>query len=486
MSSHEDRLSILDHFFLSTEGPNTPMHMAVMLVLESGPLTCKPGEIDLGRLRAHVASRLHRVPRFRQRLSLTPLAGRMRWVDDTRFRLENHVRRVRLSTAGGERALKRGAAEVLSQPLDRRRPLWELWVLDGWSSERFAVVTKIHHCMADGVGGVEQLCALLSAAADEPAAPAPDWSPRRSPGLLDLLGEQASDLAQLGADAAGLLGAALSDPAVAAGRVRRGAQALAEGARSLVRPARLTPINREVGPDRRVEWLSTPLAELRLIKRRFGGTLNDVVLATVTGALRRYLSRRGMRFDRGEIRAAVPVSMRDPNSSWGNQVSVWFLPLPLEETDPQTRLTRIQEATARLKEDRNARELHSVLRLADVLGPTVPDAGAYFLRQLLPFNVIVTNVPGPQFPLFMNGARLEAAYPSVPLFENQGLGIALFSYDGLLFWGFLADPEIVPDLQEVAYAVAVSFCELLARAAGEEPVTLPGAEPDEVRVAAFA
>jgi diacylglycerol O-acyltransferase / wax synthase len=484
MTLHGNRLSILDHFFLSTEGPSTPMHIAVTLVFESGPLARKPGEIDLRALRTHVASRLHRAPRFRQHLSRTPLEGRMFWVDDTRFQLDRHVRPLRLPAGGGEKALKGAVAEILSQPLDHARPLWELWVVDGWSNERFAVVIKIHHCLADGVGALELLCTLLSPSADDPASDAPRWRPRRSPGLLDLLQEEVSDLAQLGADAAGILGAALLAPTATADRIQRGAQALIEGATSVLWPAQLTPINREVGPERRFEWLSIPLAELRLIKRRFGGTLNDIVLATVTGALRRYLPRRGMRFDRGEIRAAVPVSMRDLQSSSGNQVSVWLLPLPVDETDPQARLGRIQAATAGLKEGGNARELHSVLRLAEALGPTLAGAGAYFLRQHLPFNVIVTNVPGPQFPLYLSGARLAAVYPSVPLFENQGLGIALLSYDGMAFWGFLADPEIVPDLEEVVYAVAVSFCELLAHAAGEAPVKLP--EEDDVTVAASA
>ncbi len=467
MSHDQDRLSTLDSFFLAAEGPTTPMHIAATLVLEAGPLARGHGRVDVAALRSHVGSRLHRTPRYRQRLAQTPLAGRMLWIDDDAFDLTAHVRHLRLGRAGGERGLKEAVAEILSRPLDRSRPLWELWIVDGWDAGRFAVVTKVHHCMADGLGGVEQLCSLLSLSADEPADEPPAWEARRAPGLLGLLAEDISGITRFGDGALRMLETGLRDPSRASDAVQHGVRALSDTASSVLHPALRTPINRPIGAERQTEWLAMPLAELRLVKRRLGGTLNDVVLATVAGALRRYLARRGVRFEDGEIRAAVPVSMRDPQSSSGNQVSIWLLPLAVREDDPEARLARTREATASLKESGSARELYSLLPLADGLGSAVPEAGAFLLKRLLPFNVIVTNIPGPQFPLFLSGARLAAAYPAVPLFENQGLGIALFSYDGTLFWGFLAEPSVVPDLRELVYAIAASFCELLDRSAGE-------------------
>jgi WS/DGAT/MGAT family acyltransferase len=454
------------------------MHIAAMLVFEIGPVAEARGRVDVDALRAHVGSRLHRMPRYRQRLTRTPLAGGKLWVDDERFDVAAHVRHVRLSRAAGEKGVKAAAAEIISRTLDRSRPLWELWILDGWDAERFAVVTKIHHSMADGIGGVGQLVSLLSMSADEPADQAPEWQPRPAPGLLQLLGEDLSSIGGLGGDAAALVGSVLGDPLGAGGALQRGARALAETASSVVQPALGTPINRTIGAEREIEWLAMPLGELRLIKRRLGGTLNDVVLATVAGALRRYLSRRGVRFEDGEVRAAVPVSMRESESSWGNEVSIWLLPLPVAEQDPEARLTRTRGETARLKQSGNARDLYSLMPLADRVGSVVADAGAYLMKQVMPFNVIVTNVPGPQFPLFLKGARMTSAHPFVPLFENQGLGIALFSYDGTLFWGFLAEPSVV-DLPELVYAVAGSFCELLDRATGDavqESVAVAGEE----------
>jgi diacylglycerol O-acyltransferase / wax synthase len=244
---------------------------------------------------------------------------------------------------------------------------------------------------------------------------------------------------------------------------RHGAASLAETASTLLRPARKTSFNHAIGPERRFEWLAMSVDEVRVVQRHFGVTLNDVVLATVAGALRRYLSRRGAG-DGGELRAAVPVSIRDAASPLGNQASFWLLPLPVAERDPAARVAAVHSATMRLKQSAHARGLYGLLRLADDIAPAALDFGVRVLERLRPFNLIVTNVSGPRLPLYLNGARLLAAYPSVPLFESQGLGIALLSYDCRLHWGFLADPSVVPDLEELVYVIAVSFCELLERA----------------------
>jgi len=469
--SAAERLSCLDAFFLEAEHDNTHMHIGATLIFEAGRFRKRRqgnGGIDIDKIRAYVASRLHLIPRYRQRLARTPLEGRPIWIDDDHFDLQKHVLHSRLPKPGSERQLKDAVAEVLSEPLDRGRPLWQFWVLDGLQGGRFAVVTKLHHSMADGIGGVEQLCVLLTPSPDADDDSAPEWAPRPIPGTLELLAEEAVSATRSWVDSLATIGQSLRAPQQSWKQTWGSAVSLADAVRTTFASAAKTPFNRAIGSDRSVEWLRFDLDEVRRVKHALGGTLNDVVLATVAGALRRYFRNRQFSADSAEIRAAVPVSMRDGDCPSGNQVSIWFVPLPVEQGDATSRLCEIRSATERLKSSRHAQGLYSVLRLADFVTPALVRVGVRVVERFLPFNLIVTNVPGPKFPLYMGGARLLAAYPTVPLFEQQGLGIALFSYDGALFWGFLADPDVLPDLDEFAYAVTVSFCELLDRAAEGE------------------
>ncbi len=462
MAAFADPLSTLDALFLAAEHGHTPMHIGATLVFETGPYAAADGSLDVRRLRRHVAARLDRAPRLRQRLVRTPLEGRMLWVDDERFDLEAHVRPLRIRGRASERNWKQAVGEVLARPLDLGRPPWELWILDGSEADRFTIVLKMHHCMADGESGLAQLRALLDVTADQRTEPIAPWTPRPAPTSFDLWIDDLSASARRAGTALALATAPLRAPRESWMAVRDGAATLAETASTLLRPARKTSFNQAIGPERRFEWLAMSVDEVRVIQRHFGVTLNDVVLATVAGALRRYLPRRGADADGDvELRAAVPVSMRDAASPFGNQASFWLLPLPVGERDPAARVAAVHSATMRLKQSARARGLYGLLRLADDIAPAALDFGVRVLERLRPFNLIVTNVCGPRLPLYLNGARLLAAYPSVPLFETQGLGIALLSYDGRLHWGFLADPSVVPDLEELVYVIAVSFCELL-------------------------
>jgi WS/DGAT/MGAT family acyltransferase len=463
--STAERLSCLDAFFLEAEHDNVHMHIGATLVFEAGRFHKRGGGVDIDKIRSYVGSRLHLIPRYRQRLARTPLEGRPIWIDDESFDLQNHVLYSRLPRPGNERQLKHAVAELLSQPLDRGRPLWQLCVLDGLEHGRFAVVSKLHHSMADGIGGVEQLSALLSPSPDRDDQAAPGWIPRPSPGTLELLADEAVSATRSWVEALGTIGQVLREPRQSWQQTWGSAISLTDALTTALAPATKTPFNRPISPARRVEWLRFDLEEVLRVKRTLGGTLNDVVLATVAGALRRYFRVRRFAADSADIRAAVPVSMRDADCPSGNQVSIWFVPLPVDESDATSRLSDVRIATTRLKASDHAHGLYSFIRLADLIIPALVRAGIRAVERLLPFNLIVTNVPGPQFPLYMSGSRLLAAYPTVPLFDQQGLGIALFSYDGALTWGFLADPEVMPDLDEFAYDVTVSFCELLDRAA---------------------
>jgi WS/DGAT/MGAT family acyltransferase len=460
-----ERLSALDESFLAFETPTTYMHVAMLCVFEAGSLVRERGGLDMKRIHAHLASRLGAVPRYRQHLRNIGLLNQRVWVDDRHFQLEYHVRQASLPKPGTRRQLERLCARILERPLDRERPLWETWMIEGLPGGRFAMLAKVHHCMVDGVAGVGLLAALLG---DRPVAEPPRaarWSPRRAPppGVM-----ARAEIARRMGEAAALTrkaARALQEPRTAAtGVVERAAALLRFVGRGAASVAE-TPLNAPIGPHRRVEWLTFELARVKTVKERLGGTVNDVVLTTVAGAVHELLTRRGVPIP-ADFRTLVPVDVRDSNEKGrlGNRVSVWMLSLPLGERDPLRRLAAIRAATAELKRGDDASSADLLTQAADLTGPGVVRLAANLLNRSRLYNLIVTNVPGPQFPLYLLDARLEAAYPHVPLFHDQGLGIALFSYDGALHWGLTADWDLVPDLHAFGESLMRSFEEICTAA----------------------
>lgn len=454
-----DRLSALDNSFLAFEGPNTHMHVAATAIFEPGPLTLPGGGIDIARLDQYILSRINRIPRYRQRLDYVPIQGHPVWVDDDRFNLRYHVRQAGLPRPGEERQLKRLSARVLSQQLDRGKPLWEMLVVEGLADGRFALVSKTHHCMVDGVAGVDILAVLLdadpNATADEPTP----WIARPAPGRLQLLRDEAVRAAAAPLRA---LGAVLRDPRQVYARLRTGAEAMAETLTAGLAGCSPTPLNRPLGPHRRFDWLSMELAEVREIKNRLGGSVNDVVLIVVAGAVREFLRKRRVDVDNIQFRSLVPVSVRAESErhQLGNRVAAWITRLPVDEPDLRARIAKVQEATANLKQSKQALGAEVLTRVTGWTPSTILSLAAKISTRVLPFNLVVTNVPGPQVPLYLLGSRLMEIYPQVPLFYNQGLGVALFSYAAKLFWGFTADWDLVPDLHDFVILVEEAFHEL--------------------------
>ncbi len=464
-----ERLGAQDKTFLDLERPNEPQHIAAITVFEAGRLARPDGGVDIERVRAYVASRLHRLPRYRQRLAWIPLEQHPVWVDDPHFQIEYHVRHTALPRPGDERQLKRLASRVVSQPLDRERPLWEFWVVEGLEGgKRFAIVQKVHHCMIDGISGVDLMAILLALDPDAEPEPSPPFEPRPAPGPIDLL---ASEVGRRVTGLVGVLGrspAALREPGDLFERVREGVGAVSETLGAALRPASNTPINQRLGPHRRVDWRDLELSRVKAVKDRLGGTVNDVVLATVSGALRQFLALRGLDVDSLRIRANVPVSLRtrDERGTLGNRIALFMAELPVEEADPLARLARVRETMERLKSSRQALGAEVLAAVSEWTSATLLSLAVRGAARGRPYNLVVTNVPGPQIPLYMLGARMERCYPVVNLQPQQGLGVALFSYAGTLGLGFTADPEQVPDLYVFADAVISSFEELerLARA----------------------
>jgi WS/DGAT/MGAT family acyltransferase len=465
-----ERLSVIDRTFLDMEGPSYHQHVAATLVFEPGPLRLPHGGIDADRIREHVGDRLHRIPRYRQRLAWIPIEGHPVWVDDDSFNLEYHVRHTSLPAPGDEQQLQRLAARIMSQKLDRGKPLWEVWVVEGLLGGRFAVITKTHHCMVDGIAGVDLMTVLLSPTPDESSEPRGAWLPEKPPGVLALGLHEAGRRLATPLRLAGLAASALRSPRESTAFVRERLAALGETLSAGLRAASDTPLNRPLGPHRRFEWTSFDLAPLKQVKNALGGTVNDVVLAVVAGALSRFLAQRGISAQKQaalDVRAMVPVSVRaaSERGSTGNQIALWTVPLPLAVPDPRQRLASVREVTERLKHSKQA---EGAAVLAAVSEWTVPNLLSLASRAAYRFraaNLVVTNVPGPQIPLYMLGARLLAAYPMLNLLTQQSLGVALLSYAGRLHWGFMADLDLLPDLHDFALAIEDAFQEL-ADAAG--------------------
>jgi diacylglycerol O-acyltransferase len=463
-----ERLTALDNSFLILEKPNAYMHVASTMVFETGPLRREDGGIDAAAVKALIGGALHRIPRYRQKLGWIPLQNHPVWIDDDRFNLDYHVRHTGLPRPGSDEQLKRLSARVMQQHLDRARPLWEIWIVEGLDKERFALVSKVHHCMVDGISGVDLMKVLMSVTPDLPplGEEAPRYLPRPAPSGLELLRHEIERFLRLPFQALRDVRGFVSEAEDARREVLVRLRAAAETVGASVRSASPTPLNRAIGPHRRFDWMAMDVAEVKAVRRSFGGSLNDVVLTVVTGAVRRWLERRGVRVAGLDFRVMAPVSVRAPDQSGalGNRVSAWVLPLPLDEDDPLERLRRIAERTAELKDSRSAVGAEILTQVAEWTPSNLLALGARNVTRLLPFNLVVTNVPGPQFPMYMAGAKMVEVYPHVPLADNLGLGIALLSYDGRIHWGFNADYDLVPDLEDFVVDTKDALAELLRAA----------------------
>ena len=460
--TNPDRLSGLDASFLSLEHDGAHMHVGSVLVFEGDA----PDYVDFV---AQIERRLHLVPRYRQKLAFPPLGqGRPVWVDDPHFNPGYHVRHAGLPPPAGRDELRRLAGRVFSQQLDRAKPLWELWLVDDVGDNAFALISKTHHALVDGISGVDIATVLFDLDPDPPEPdPAPPWFPRPEPSAAALLAGALAERAAAPLDVLRTAGGAFARPEEATAQAGRALSGLAAMAAAGLAGAPPSPLNARIGPHRRFAWVDAELAEFKAIKSALGGTVNDVVLAVVTGALRDHLIRRGRDLEGLELKAMVPVSVRADaeRGALGNRVAAIYAPLPVHAADPRERLRIVHEAMAGLKESGQAVGAEVITRLAGVAAPTVLDQAARLAARQRFFNVTVTNVPGPQFPLYLMGRRLEGLYPLVPLTLNTALGIAIMSYDGRLAFGLLGDFDALPELDLVAEDVRAAIDELAAIAA---------------------
>jgi len=470
---HYDRLTALDSMFLDLETEAVHMHVGAVATYDARPVRTTAGALDIERIFAHADKALRKTPRFRQKLSHVPLFNRPVWVDDDRFNLLYHLRHTSLPRPGDIRQLKRLAGRIMSQKLDRGKPLWEMWFVDGVEGDQFAVISKVHHCMIDGISGVDVISAIMAAEPHAGLPPAKPWVARPAPAARDLLRGELTRRAVL--PLALLKGGQelLQRPSETVESVVDTLRGLGEAARLAINPASPTPLNTEIGPHRRFDWVRLDIDAIDGIRQRVGGTINDVVLATVAGAARRFLRERGVNVNKLDFRAMVPVNLRGDaeRGALGNRISFLMAQLPVDERDPYKRYKRVMDTTHRMKRSSQIRGGEALEELSDLTFSQLMVQYAKLSTRNRFANIVVTNVPGPRTPVYLLEARMREIYPVVPLFENQAVGVALFSYDGGLHWGFNSDWDAVPDLHDLVDATAAEFG-LLRKMAAEAPVEI--------------
>jgi diacylglycerol O-acyltransferase / wax synthase len=464
---HKDRLSAVDASFLHEERENSHMHVGAVVIMEGPP----PSREEFSE---HIEARLHLVPRYRQKLSFPRFEmGRPLWIDDPRFNIEYHVRHTALPAPGSLDQLRQLAGRVFSQRLDRSKPLWEIWLAQGLEDDRFALISKTHHALVDGVSGVDIATVLFDLTPAGGEVPAPDtaWTPAPEPSQAELLAEGVKGLIRTPARlASGVIGAA-ADPGHTLGAAREAVEGIGEVAWAGLNAAPDVPLNVPIGPHRRLWWSEADLDDFKMVKNALGGTVNDVFLAVVAGGLARWLRSRGVPTEGLELRGLVPVSIRsdDQRNQLGNQIAALRGPLPVYADDPVERLQIVREAMQGVKESKQALGAEVISGLEDFAPPTLLAQASRLNFSTRLFNLIVTNVPGPQFPLYLMGREMRQIVPVAFLPENHAVAIAAMSYNGRLDFGLLGDYDAMPDLDRLAGYFEEALSELVDAARAVVP-----------------
>lgn len=472
------RLSALDASFLFLDRESTPMHAGGLAIFEP-----PPGGLDLERLTRLVRQRLPFVPRYRQRVRSIPFGvARPVWVDDESFDLSYHVRRSALPKPGTREQLDELVARIISRRLDRDRPLWELYLIEGLHDGRIAIVSKTHEALVDGVSAVDIAQVLLDETPDAAATPGDTWQARREPSGVELLTEAMAEIAARPGAAIDALRKAGSDVTSIAMRLGGKVGSAVSTVAAVARPTPASPLNVEIGAQRRFATVDLPLSDFKRVRAGLGCTVNDAILAVLAGAMRSWLLARGQGVSQGDVlRAMLPVSIAVPahdGDSTGSKVAATVVDLPVGEPDPAVRVQQVSYQMAQLEENDHFVGASSIADIAGFGPPTLHALGARLGASLTRrvYNLVITNVPGPQHPLYAAGARMVAAYPVVPLGVGQALSIGLTSYDGGVYLGLFADRDALPDLDLLVTCLDEAHAELLERC--EERRRLRTVPPD--------
>ena len=459
---HLDRLTAIDASFLAQEHANSHMHVGGILIFEGPPP-------PIAEFLDQIRTRLHLVPRYRQKLAVPPVEmGRPLWVDDPNFNLEYHIRHTGLPSPGSEEQLVNLACRIFSQQLDRSKPLWETWLVERLEGNRFALISKTHHSLVDGISGVDLATVLFDSEPVPPPVehPETEWEPRPEPGGTDLVTAGIKGIVKEGAKVAVRTVGAATRPQSTLSKAREAAEGVGEIVWAGLNPAPDTPLNVEIGPHRRFAPMRFQLEDFKEVKNAFGGTVNDVVITVVAGALRRWLRSRGVRLEGLELRAQVPVSVRDENDrgELGNQLVVLRAPVPVYVADPVARLRQVKEAMDGVKRSKQAVGANVLASVESFAPPTILAQASRLNFSTRLFNLVITNVPGPQIPLYVQGRELLDIFPVGFLPPNHSLFVAIMSYNGKVNFGLLGDYDALPDLDVIGEGIEESLNELLAAA----------------------
>jgi len=461
-----DTLAALDAEFLHLEDARSPLHIGGFVVFDGPPP-------ELADVRALLGAKLDLIPRYRQRVRGVPLElGRPVWVDDPQFSLEHHVHSTAVPHPGGRAELQALMSRVMSQQLDRDRPLWEVWLVEGLEHGQWALLCKVHHCMVDGLAGVALLTVMLDLSPEAALPEPPPWDPAPEPSRVAMVLGAWGGLAHGLEERAGQLGRLLVDPV---GLVRTGV-ATVEGLAGFARHLGTCPessIEGPVGPHRTWATSSVPLADVKTVAHALGGTVNDVVLAAVTSGLRDLLRSHGDPVESAVIRTGVPVSMRTADGSGvpDNRVSAVLIELPVAVADPLERFRLVREAMQTAKASHMAEAGDALAHVAEVAPPMLLGIASRLLLRVMhrlpqrSITTLVTNVPGPQFPLYCLGREMTRYLPYVPIIDGVRVGTAILSYNGTLAFGITGDEDSVPDVAVLADGIVAGIDELLALAA---------------------
>jgi diacylglycerol O-acyltransferase len=458
-----DRLSALDASFLYLEDSTTPMHVGELAVLRR-PRT----GFDYDRLVELIEQRLALVPRYRQKVVHVPgRVARPVWVDDPDFDVAYHVRRSALPKPGNDAQLRELVARLMSRPLDHTRPLWEIYLVEGLARNRAAVITKTHQAVVDGIGAMEIGQVILDVS-PTPRAPVENlWMPQPEPSPMQLVMDAVAEAVQRPGELVENVRSATMDTVATVQKIAGALGGLASAVRTAVTPPPGSPLNVRISPQRRFAVARTRLEDYRAIRRVHGGTVNDVVLAALSGAMRNWLLSRGEAVTASTtMRAMAPMSVRNADgdgASPGNRVSAFLVDLPVGEPNPVVRLHHVSHEMREHQESGQSVAADALVKVSGFAPPTLHALGARaassFSRRL--FNVVVSNVPGPQVPLYAAGAKMVEIFPVVPLAKNQALSIGVTSYDGGVYFGLNADRDAMSDVDVLAMMVEESVEELM-------------------------
>jgi len=442
------------------------MHLGAVIVFSGKSPT-------VSELREHIVSRLHLVPRYRQRLAFPPLqSGRAVWIDDPNFNIDYHVLTTALPKPGSREQLLNLSGRIYSQKLDRSKPLWQIYLVQDLEGSDFALISKTHHALVDGVGGVDLASVLFDTSAKKTKVDIPEdvWSPEKLPTKTDLVVNSIKSTVSGSLRKTNSILRSATQPTTTISQVRKTVEGLGEIAWESLNPAPPTPLNVDIGPHRRLAIREFSLTDFKTIKDALGGTVNDAVLTVVAGSLSGFFRTRGVRTEGLELRAMVPVSTRTPeqHDATGNQIIAVRGPLPMYVDDPVERFEVIKESMEHIKESKQAVGAEVLVSVENLAPPTVLAQASRLNFSTRLFNLLVTNVPGPQIPLYLLGQKLQEIYPVAFLPKRHALAVAIMSYNGKLFFGLLGDYDAIPELEDIADKISQSTLELLEAAKAQQ------------------